>query len=142
MKCHGVYTSLLEKDEQPGIMVPAYEWRLITTWMDFQYKPPDASFLSQWQLVICKILCQIRIYIQFRISTTTTSKSSEDVKQELLRLRDDSSHGQAVRRSGSTTGTVHVEALFSGSREPLLDGRMGHQRKHRVIGIVWSRELW
>ena len=118
------------------------EWKLIATWMNFPHSPPEESVPLQWQQVICKVFRQIRVDIQPRIIIITATLSSQDIAQELLRLRDDSSHGQAVRSSGSTTGTVHVEALFSGSREPLLDGQMGHQRKHRNIGIVWSKELW
>jgi hypothetical protein len=62
--------------------------------------------------------------------------SSQDIAQELLRLRDDSSHGQAVRSSGSTTGTGHDEGSTSSQRVPLQDVSMVSRREDRVIGVV------
>ena len=100
--------------------VSIVEWQLIAHWMNFPYTPPDASVPSQWRQVICEVLRQLRVDIQLRISIPATL-SSQDIAQELLPLRDDSSHGQTVRSSGSTTGTGHDEGSTSSQRVPLQD---------------------
>ena len=105
------------------------EWQLIATWMGFPQILSETSIPSQWQQVICEVFRQLRVDIQPRISVTTTTLSSQDVAHELLRLRDDSSHGQTVRSSGSTTGSGQDEGSFSMSRRSFQDIQIVNERE-------------
>ena len=100
--------------------------------MGFPQILPEASIPSQWQQVMCEVFRQLRV----DISVTTTTLSSQDVAHELLRLRDDSSHGQTVRSSGSTTGSGQDEGSLSTSRSSLQDIQIVNEREIRLIGAV------